>query len=54
MRTSSGHTAIRSSRTRGFKVLSGNLFNSAIMKTSVISQEFRDRYLSNPAGPECF
>src|SRR5215468_3001083 len=31
----------------GFKVLSGNLFESAIMKTSVISEEFRQRYLSN-------
>jgi dihydroxy-acid dehydratase len=32
----------------------GNLFNSAIMKTSVISQEFRDRYLSNPDDPDAF
>jgi dihydroxy-acid dehydratase len=32
----------------GFKVLRGNLFDSAIMKTSVISDEFRQRYLSNP------
>jgi dihydroxy-acid dehydratase len=32
----------------GFIVLSGNLFDSAIMKTSVISAEFRERYLSNP------
>ena len=32
----------------GFKVLRGNLFDAAIMKTSVISQEFRDQYLSNP------
>src|SRR5579871_3705362 len=32
----------------GFLVLRGNLFDSAIMKTSVISKEFRDRYLSNP------
>ncbi|AZV76724.1 dihydroxy-acid dehydratase [Parasedimentitalea marina] len=30
----------------GFINLSGNLFDSAIMKTSVISKEFRDRYLS--------
>src|SRR5262249_57233559 len=29
----------------GFKVLSGNLFESAIMKTSVISEEFRQPYL---------
>src|SRR5437773_701409 len=32
----------------GFKVLKGNLFDSAIMKTSVISEDFRKRYLSNP------
>jgi dihydroxy-acid dehydratase len=38
----------------GFKVLSGNLFDSAIMKTSVISEEFRKRYLSNPKDPEAF
>ena len=38
----------------GFIVLSGNLFDSAIMKTSVISPEFRDRYLSNPKDPEAF
>jgi dihydroxy-acid dehydratase len=38
----------------GFKVLSGNLFDSAIMKTSVISDEFRQRYLSNPKDPNAF
>jgi dihydroxy-acid dehydratase len=38
----------------GFKMLSGNLFDSAIMKTSVISDEFRDRYLSNPKDPNAF
>jgi dihydroxy-acid dehydratase len=38
----------------GFIVLRGNLFDSAIMKTSVISKEFRDRYLSNPNDPEAF
>jgi dihydroxy-acid dehydratase len=38
----------------GFKVLSGNLFDSAIMKTSVISPEFRQRYLSNAKDPEAF
>ncbi len=38
----------------GFKVLHGNLFDSAIMKTSVISDEFRDRYLSNPKDPNAF
>jgi dihydroxy-acid dehydratase len=38
----------------GFIVLHGNLFDSAVMKTSVISKEFRDRYLSNPKDPEAF
>ena len=38
----------------GFINLKGNLFDSAIMKTSVISDEFRDRYLSNPDDPEAF
>jgi dihydroxy-acid dehydratase len=38
----------------GFIVLSGNLFDSAVMKTSVISEEFRNRYLSNPADPDAF
>ncbi|HKU54368.1 MAG TPA: IlvD/Edd family dehydratase [Rhizomicrobium sp.] len=38
----------------GFIVLSGNLFDSAIMKTSVISKEFQDRYLSNPKDPNAF
>ena len=38
----------------GFINLRGNLFDSAIMKTSVISPEFRDRYLSNPKDPEAF
>lgn len=32
----------------GFINLSGNLFDSAIMKTSVISADFRARYLANP------
>ena len=36
----------------GFLVLTGNLFHSAVMKMSVISPEFRDRYLSNPDHPE--
>ena len=31
----------------GFRVLSGNLFDFAIIKTSVISDDFRQRYLSN-------
>ena len=38
----------------GFINLKGNLFNSAIMKTSVISDEFRNRYLSNPGDPNAF
>jgi dihydroxy-acid dehydratase len=38
----------------GFINLKGNLFDSAIMKTSVIDKEFRDRYLSDPADPEAF
>jgi xylonate dehydratase len=38
----------------GFIVLSGNLFDNAIMKTSVIGAEFRARYLSNPKDPEAF
>lgn len=32
----------------GFKVLSGNLFDSALMKTSVISEDFHRRFLSEP------
>jgi dihydroxy-acid dehydratase len=38
----------------GFKVLHGNLFDSAIMKLSVISDEFRQRYLSNAKDPNAF
>jgi len=38
----------------GFINLKGNLFDSAIMKTSGISPEFRQRYLSNPNDPEAF
>lgn len=38
----------------GFINLSGNLFESAIMKTSVISQAFRETYLSNPEDPSAF
>lgn len=38
----------------GFLNLSGNLFDSAIMKTSVISEEFRKRYLENPKDPMAF
>jgi xylonate dehydratase len=38
----------------GFLNLKGNLFDSAIMKTSVISKEFHDRYLSDPKDPNAF
>ena len=38
----------------GFLVMKGNFFSSAIMKTSVISKEFRERYLSNPKHPNVF
>ncbi len=41
-------------RDAGFINLKGNLFDSAIMKTSVISKEFQDRYLSNPDDPNAF
>ena len=34
----------------GFKVLTGNLFDSALMKTSVISEDFRRRFLSRPGA----
>ena len=35
-------------------MLSGNLFDSAVMKTSVIDKEFRERFLSNPEHPNVF
>ena len=38
----------------GFKVLSGNLFDSALMKTSVISDDFRQRFLSEPGNEGVF
>lgn len=38
----------------GFIVMNGNLFDTAIMKTSVISDEFRDRYLSTPGSENVF
>ncbi|RZM32621.1 MAG: dihydroxy-acid dehydratase, partial [Sphingomonas sp.] len=38
----------------GFIVLSGNLFDAAVMKTSVIGLEFRERYLSNPGDLDAF
>ncbi len=38
----------------GFIVVSGNLFDSALVKTSVISDDFRHRYLSTPGAEDCF
>ncbi|MGI4952098.1 MAG: IlvD/Edd family dehydratase [Janthinobacterium lividum] len=38
----------------GFAVLSGNLFDGAVMKISVIDPEFRQRFLSDPAQPNVF
>lgn len=38
----------------GFLNLSGNLFDSAIMKTSAISEEFHQRYLNNSDDPNAF
>jgi dihydroxy-acid dehydratase len=38
----------------GFLNMKGNLFDSAIMKTSVISDAFRKRYLSDPKDPNAF
>jgi dihydroxy-acid dehydratase len=38
----------------GFAVLSGNLFDSAIMKLSVVSDQFRELYLQNPEDPDAF
>jgi dihydroxy-acid dehydratase len=38
----------------GFLVLAGNLFDMAIMKTSVISDDFRARYLSRPGHENVF
>ncbi|NVK01505.1 MAG: dihydroxy-acid dehydratase family protein [Oceanospirillaceae bacterium] len=38
----------------GFKVLSGNLFDSALMKTSVISKDFQQRFLSEPGNEGVF
>ncbi len=38
----------------GFVNLKGNLFDSAIMKTSVIGPAFREAYLSNPDDPDAF
>jgi dihydroxy-acid dehydratase len=38
----------------GLLVVSGNLFSSALVKTSVISDQFRRRYLSEPGNEDCF
>ena len=38
----------------GFVIISGNLFNSAVMKTSVVTDEFKRRYLEHPDHPGMF
>lgn len=38
----------------GFQVMTGNLFDNGVMKTSVIGDEFRERYLQNPDDPNAF
>jgi dihydroxy-acid dehydratase len=38
----------------GLTVLTGNLFDTGVMKASVISADFRARYLSNPRDPDAF
>lgn len=38
----------------GFLNLKGNLFDSALMKTSVISTDFRARFLNDPDDPDAF
>ena len=38
----------------GFLVMKSNFFSTAIMKTSVISKEFKKLYLSNPKHPNVF
>jgi len=38
----------------GFQVLSGNMFRSALIKTSVIDESFRAKYLSDPTRPDVF
>lgn len=48
----SAATALR--QKAGFLNMSGNLFDSGIMKTCVISEEFKNKYLSNPDDPEAF
>jgi dihydroxy-acid dehydratase len=41
-------------KSAGFAAMKGNIFDSGIMKVSVISDEFRKRYLSNPNDPDAF
>ena len=41
-------------RAAGFVVMTGNLFDTAIMKTSVITDEYRERYLSTPGSENVF
>jgi dihydroxy-acid dehydratase len=38
----------------GFVIISGNIFDSAVMKTSVVSDEFRRKYLEHPEHPGVF
>jgi dihydroxy-acid dehydratase len=38
----------------GFLVVTGNLFGSALIKTSVISEDFQQRFLSTPGSEDCF
>ena len=38
----------------GYVVMSGNIFDNAVMKISVIDQDFRSRFLSNPDRPNVF
>jgi dihydroxy-acid dehydratase len=38
----------------GFVVISGNIFDSAVMKTSVVTPEFKAKYLEHPEHPGIF
>lgn len=38
----------------GFLIISGNIFDSAVMKTSVITDQFRQHYLEHPDHPGTF
>ncbi|WP_010587527.1 IlvD/Edd family dehydratase [Schlesneria paludicola] len=49
------HTVESPMRQRaGFLVLTGNLFEAALIKTSVISEDFRNRYLCTPGSEDRF